>query len=77
MDLLRSRGPLVDLYLLFSLLCPVSMVALVAWWAWSVRRPRSSSGPAAPVRQPADAAALEAMRAQMSGQRRTPAPPRR
>lgn len=29
-------------YLLFTLLCPLSMVALVAWWAWSMRR--SSKG---------------------------------
>ena len=33
-------------YLVFTLLCPLSMVALVAWWAWSMRR----TGKGAPAR---------------------------
>lgn len=53
-------------YLLFTLLCPLSMVALVAWWAWSVRRSSSggSSG-SAPVRSTADDAEIARMRAQL------------
>ncbi len=53
-------------YLLFTLLCPLSMVALVAWWAWSVRR----SNKAAPstggsARSVTDDAEMVRMRARL------------
>lgn len=53
-------------YLLFTLMCPLSMVALVAWWAWSMRRPASgSSGQNAPVRSAVEEAEMSRMRAQL------------
>ena len=51
-------------YLLFTLACPLSMVALVGWWVWSMRR--SSSKPQqAPVRSAAEEAEIARMRAQL------------
>ncbi len=51
-------------YLLFTLLCPLSMVALVGWWVWSMRR--SSSQPQqAPVRSAAEEAEITRMRARL------------
>ena len=53
-------------YLLFTLLCPLSMVALLGWWFWSMRKPRSGSRPAAaPVRTPAEEGELARMRAEL------------
>lgn len=31
-------------YLLFTVMCPLSMVALMGWWAWAIRRSGSASG---------------------------------
>lgn len=42
-------------YLLFTLLCPLSMVALAGWWVWSMRR---STGTAASQAEP-DRSAVE------------------
>ncbi len=53
-------------YLVFTLLCPLSMVALAAWWAWSVRR--SSKGAAATgesTRSVTDEAEMARMRARL------------
>lgn len=54
-------------YLLFTLLCPLSMVALVGWWAWSMRH--SSGGNSGcekqPVRSAEDESEIARMRAQL------------
>jgi uncharacterized iron-regulated membrane protein len=51
-------------YLLFTLACPLSMVALVGWWFWAMRR--SSSKPQqAPARSAAEEAEITRMRAQL------------
>jgi uncharacterized iron-regulated membrane protein len=53
-------------YLLFTLLCPLSMVALMGWWAWSMRRSSGAgSGQKAPVRSTADDSEIVRMRAQL------------
>ena len=49
-------------YLLVTLLCPVSMVAMVAWWAWAMR---ASKRCAAPSRSASDDAELTRMRAHL------------
>lgn len=51
-------------YLLFTLACPLSMVALVAWWFWAMRRP-SSKPQEAPVRSAVEEAEVARMRAQL------------
>jgi type VI protein secretion system component VasK len=53
-------------YLLFTLLCPLSMVALVAWWAWSMRR-SSKSAPSTgeSARSVTDEAEMVRMRARL------------
>ena len=51
-------------YLLFTLMCPLSMVALVGWWVWSMRG--SSSKPQqAPVRSATVQGEITRMRAQV------------
>ena len=53
-------------YLLFTLLCPLSMVALMGWWAWSMRRSGGAgSDQKAPVRSAADDSEIVRMRAQL------------
>ena len=53
-------------YLLFTLMCPLSMVALVGWWAWSMRRTSGgSSCQKAPARSAADESEIVRMRAQL------------
>ena len=53
-------------YLLFTLLCPLSMVALLGWWFWSMRKSRGGSSPAVPpVRTPAEEGELARMRAEL------------
>jgi hypothetical protein len=52
-------------YLLYTLICPLSMVALVAWWAWSMRRSSGSSSQQSPARSAADDAEIIRMRAQI------------
>jgi hypothetical protein len=47
-------------YLLVTLLCPVSMIAMVGWWAWAMRRPKQ-----APARSAADDAEITRMRAHL------------
>ena len=61
------RGDGVEIaYLLFTLMCPLSMVALVGWWAWSMRRPASGSGrEVEPARSAAEEAEIARMRAQL------------
>lgn len=49
-------------YLLVTLLCPVSMVAMMGWWAWAMRGPKKSSA-AVPARSAADDAEITRMRA--------------
>lgn len=51
-------------YLLFTLLCPLSMIALMGWWAWSMRSSRSGSQ-AAPVRSARDEEEITRLRAQL------------
>ena len=51
-------------YLLVTLLCPVSMIAMLAWWAWAMRGPKKCSS-AAPARNTADDAEITRMRAQL------------
>lgn len=31
-------------YLVLTLACPILMVLLIGWWAWSMRRPNRGSG---------------------------------
>ena len=53
-------------YLLFTLMCPLSMVALVGWWAWSMRRSSGASSSAkAPARSAAEEGEITRMRAQL------------
>jgi hypothetical protein len=53
-------------YLLFTLLCPLSMVALVGWWFWSMRSSAAGkSGATEPVRTAAEQGELGRMRAQL------------
>lgn len=53
-------------YLLFTLMCPLSMLALVGWWMWSMRRSDSSSScQKAPARSAAEEAEITRMRAQL------------
>ena len=60
-----TEGNDVDLaYLLFSLACPLSMVALVGWWFWSMRGSGSKPQPA-PVRSAAEEGEITRMRAQL------------
>ena len=54
-------------YLLFTLLCPLSMVALMGWWAWSMRGRKQPA--AAPVRSAADEAELTRLRAALGEHR--------
>jgi uncharacterized iron-regulated membrane protein len=51
-------------YLLFTLLCPLSMVALVGWWAWSMRRSDNGSQQV-PARSATEEAEIARMRAQL------------
>jgi uncharacterized iron-regulated membrane protein len=54
------------LYLLFTLLCPLSMVGLMGWWAWSMRRQGTSAGHnQKPVRSVSDENEITRMRAQL------------
>lgn len=50
-------------YLLITLLCPLSMVAMIGWWAWSMRPSRTSSRRGGPVRSATDDAELTRLRA--------------
>ena len=61
------RGVDVEVaYLLFTLMCPLSMVALVGWWAWSMRRSGGGgSCEKAPARSATDEAEITRMRAQL------------
>ena len=49
-------------YLLVTLLCPVSMVAMMGWWAWSMRGPKKSSA-TVPARSAADDVEITRLRA--------------
>jgi uncharacterized iron-regulated membrane protein len=62
-----TKGNDVELgFLLFTLLCPLSMVGLMAWWAWSMRRPGNRAGTGhAPVRSASDEIEITRMRAQL------------
>lgn len=51
-------------YLLVTLLCPVSMIAMVGWWAWAMRGPKKAPA-AAPSRSAADDAEITRMRAHL------------
>ena len=52
-------------YLLFTLACPLSMVALVGWWFWAMRRSSGSKPQQAPARSAAEEAEITRMRAQL------------
>lgn len=53
-------------FLLFTLLCPLSMVGLMGWWAWSMRRPgKRASDSHVPVRSASDQNEITRMRAQL------------
>ena len=52
-------------YLLVTLLCPVSMIAMVGWWAWAARRATTNSPAASPARSAADDAEITRMRAHL------------
>ena len=53
-------------YLLFALMCPLTMLAIVGWWVWSMRRPGSgSSCDKAPARTAAEEAEIARMRARL------------
>ena len=49
-------------FLLFTLLCPLSMLGLLAWWGWSMR---GSSGGSKPVRSAAEESEIVRMRARL------------
>ena len=51
-------------YLLVTLLCPVSMIAMVGWWAWATRRATNAPA-AAPARSAGDDAEITRMRAHL------------
>lgn len=51
-------------YLLVTLLCPLSMVAMVAWWSWATHTPKDRSS-AARTRTAADAGEITRLRAQL------------
>lgn len=55
-------------FLLVALLCPLSIVALMAWSAWSRHRARASGAPGgAPAQSAADTAEISRMRASIAG----------
>jgi flagellar basal body-associated protein FliL len=61
-----TKGNDVELlFLLFTLLCPLSMVGLMGWWAWSMRRTSKSDSGQAPVRSATDENEITRMRAQL------------
>jgi uncharacterized iron-regulated membrane protein len=51
-------------FLLFTLLCPLSMVGLMGWWAWSTRR-TSKRASDAPVRSTIEENEITRMRAEL------------
>lgn len=51
-------------YLLVILLCPVSMIAIVGWWAWAMRGSKATPV-AAPGRSAFDDAEITRMRAHL------------
>jgi hypothetical protein len=60
------RGEDVEIvYLLFTLLCPLSMLGLVAWWGWSMRSSSGGSCHKKPVRSAAEDSEIVRMRAQL------------
>jgi hypothetical protein len=62
------RGEDVEIvYLLFTLLCPLSMLGLMAWWGWSMRSSSGGSGSCdnKPVRSAAEDSEIVRMRAQL------------
>jgi uncharacterized iron-regulated membrane protein len=63
----RRKVATVELaLLLFTLLCPLSMVGLMGWWAWSMRRTGKRGGVAqAPVRSAIEENEITRMRAQL------------
>lgn len=55
-------------FILVALLCPLSIVALMAWSAWSRHRARASGAPGgAPAQSAADTAEISRMRANIAG----------
>ena len=52
-------------YVLFTLMCPLSMLGLVAWWGWSMRRSSGGSSNSGPVRSAAEESEILRMRAQL------------
>lgn len=63
----ETKGNDVELvFLLFTLLCPLSMVGLVGWWAWSMRRPSNGASRGhASVRSASDENEITRIRAQL------------
>lgn len=51
-------------YLLVTLLCPLSMIAVVGWWAWAMRAPKDAIADA-PRRSAADDGEITRMRAHL------------
>jgi hypothetical protein len=47
------------------LLCPLSMLAMMAWWAWSMRRTDEQSSCSAPRRSRVEEAELTRIQAQL------------
>jgi hypothetical protein len=54
-------------YLLFTLLCPLSMLGMVAWWGWSMRSSSGGNGNChkQPVRSATEDSEIIRMRAQL------------
>ncbi len=53
-------------FLLSTLLCPLSMVGLMGWWAWSMRRPSNGASRGhTPARSASDENEITRMRAQL------------
>ena len=53
-------------YLLFIWMCPLSMVALIGWWAWSMRPSSSGSNRhKVPARSAAEESEIVRLRAQL------------
>ena len=53
-------------YLAFTLLCPLSMVLLLGWWAWALRKSRRAGDPQAmPSRSATDDGEIVRLRAHL------------
>ena len=52
-------------YLLFTLMCPLSMLGLLAWWGWSMRSSSGGCSDSKPTRSAAEEREIVRLRAQL------------